>query len=199
MVHRLIYVLALGAGALSSQQRPEVRHIDFRDFTFPFPPIASLGVPDRMKWMETKVKTSVTLVNGRCDFDTNDPSRGPSVILDEVRYGYLTMSGQLDAMAVLSYHAGGTAYWYYVYAFNLASGHPKLLGWFQTGSRADFGLYRVIVTNGEFILDLFDPEKREADCCSTGFVRTRYLWQDGKFTQAGPPEFGRVEESPKPR
>jgi len=61
-----------------------------------------LGVPDRMKWMEMDVMTTVTVVNGRRDFHTNSPSRGPSVILDEVRYGYLTMSGQLDAMIVLS-------------------------------------------------------------------------------------------------
>jgi hypothetical protein len=198
MVRRLIFVLALGANALYSQQRPEGRNIDFRNFTFPFPPTAFLGVPDGMKWM-ANVTTSVTLVNGRHDFDTNGPSRGPSVILDEVRYGYLTMSGQLDAMVMLSYHTGGTAYWNYVYAFSLASGNPKLLGWFQTGSRADSGLYRVIVTNGEFSLDLFDPAKREGDCCSTGFVRSRYLWENGQFKQAGPPEFGRVEENPKPR
>ena len=91
-------------------------------------------------------------------------------------------------MVALSYHTGGTAYWHYVYAFSLASGNPKLLGWFQMGSRADFGLYRIMVTNGEFTLDLFDPEKREGDCCSAGFVRTRYLWKSGKFTQAGPPK-----------
>jgi len=199
MIRRLIFVLALGAGALSSQQRPQVRDIDFRNFTFPFPSIALLGVPDRMKWMETNVKTTVTLVNGRRDFDTNGPSRGPSVTLDEVRYGYLTMSGQLDAMVVLIFHTGGTAYWQYVYAFSLASGRPKLLGWFQTGSRAYFGLYNVTVDNGEFTVDLFDPEKREAECCSAGFVRTTYLWKSGKFLQAGPPEFGQVEESPKPR
>ena len=198
MVHRLIFVLALGVGTLYSQPRPEVRNIDFRNFTFPFPEADFLTAPGSITWMETNVKTSVTLVNGRHDFDTNGPSRGPSVTLDEVRYGYLTMSGQLDAMVVLSYHTGGTAYWQYVYAFSLASGNPKLLGWFQTGSRAAFGLYRLMVTNGEFSVALFDPEKREGDCCSTGFVRTRYLWKSGKFTQAGPPEFGRVEDSPKP-
>jgi hypothetical protein len=115
MVRRLIFVLALGANALYSQHRREACNIDFRNFTFPFPPTAFLGVPDGMKWM-ANVTTSVTLVNGRHDFDTNGPSRGTSVILDEVRYGYLTMSGQLDAMVMLSYHTGGTAYWNYVYA-----------------------------------------------------------------------------------
>src|SRR5271154_6158044 len=134
MFHRLFFVLALGTAGLHGQQRLEARNIDFRNFTFPFPSVAFLGVPDRMKWMETNVRTTVTLLNGRHDFDTDSPSRGPSVILDEVQYGYLTNILQLDAMVVLSYHTGGTAYWSYVYAFSLASGNPKLLGWFQTGS-----------------------------------------------------------------
>ena len=60
-------------------------------------------------------------------------------------------------------------------------------------------LYRRQRPEGEFSLDLFDPEKREADFCSAGFVRTSYLWKDGKFKQAGPPKFGLVEQSPKPK
>ena len=152
MVHRTILMLVLGAHALSSQQRSEVRNIDFRNFTFPFPPNAAPGVPTDVTWMETSVKTTVTLVNGRHDFDRQDPSRGPSISLADVHYGYLTMSGELDAMVVLTYHTGGSANWSYVYAFSLASGNPRLLGWFQTGDRTYSGLYRLTVTNGEFTL-----------------------------------------------
>ena len=199
MVHRWIFVLAIGAHALSSQQRPEVRNIDFRNFTFPFPLKTDHRESGEVGWMETDVKSTVTLVNGRRDLDKNHPSRGPSVTLAQVHYGYLTMNRQLDAMVVLGYHSGGSAQWNYVYAFSLASGNPKLLGWFQTGDRAYGGLCRLIVTSGEFIVDLFDPEERQADCCSAGFVRTTYLWQNGKFMPAGPTEFGRVEENPKPR
>ena len=144
-------------------------------------------------------KATVTLVNGRHDFDTNGPSLGPRITLEEVKYGNLTMSKQLDAMVVLNYHTGGSAYWYYVYAFSFASGSPKLLGWFQTGSRAYSGLYRFKILGGKFSLDLLDPEKQEGDCCSSGFVRTTFQWNNGKFTQAGPPEFGQVEEAPKPK
>lgn len=199
MVHRLILVLMLGTHVLNSQQRPEVRTIDFRNFTFPFPPNPGSRVPDDVRWMETDVRTTVTLVNGRRDFSRSEPSRGPSVVLGQVYYGYLTMSGQLDALVVLSYHTGGTAHWNYVYAYSMASGNPRLLGWFQTGDRAHSGLYRLRVNNGGFTLDVFDPEKQEADCCSAGFVRTKYLWRNGKFVPGGLPEFGRVEDEPKPR
>ena len=155
--------------------------------------------PSGGNWMNPEVKTTITLVNGRCDFDKEDPSHGPSVTLAEVHYGYLTMSGQLDAMVVLTYHTGGSANWNYLYAFSLASGSPRLLGWFQTGDRASYGLYRLIVSNGEFILDVLDPGEREADCCSAGFIRTRYEWRNGMFVAGGPPRFGRVEKEPKPK
>jgi hypothetical protein len=100
-----------------------------------------------------------------------------------------------DAVVVLGYHTGGTAYWNYVYAFSLESNSPKLIGWFRAGSRADFGLYRVEVTNGGLVVDLFDPEHRAADCCSEGFVRTRYKFKNGYFVQTGPLEFGKIEDS----
>jgi hypothetical protein len=114
--------------------------------------------------------------------------------LDRVQYGYLTSAKQLDAVAVLGYHTGGTAYWYYVYAFSLESNSPKLVGWFRAGSRADFGLYQLEVTNRALIVDLFDPERRSGDCCSNGFVRTIYEFKNGYFVQFGPQVFGTFPE-----
>jgi hypothetical protein len=72
-----------------------------------------------LAWMSLNVKTTVTLINGRYDFDQANPSAGPSLILDRVLYGYLTSPKQLDAVAVL-----GTTLedrWDYVYAFSLES------------------------------------------------------------------------------
>jgi hypothetical protein len=92
-----------------------------------------------MTWMGMNVKGRIRLVNGRYDFNKTDPSSGPWLILDRVLYGYITLGKELDAVAVLSYHTGGTAYWDYVYGFSLASGSPHLVGWFRTGSRADYG------------------------------------------------------------
>lgn len=143
--------------------------------------------------MNPDAKATVKLVNGRHDFDQSDPSQGPSLILDRVQYGYLTSSKQLDAVVVLGYHTGGTAYWYYVYAVNLESNPPKLIGWLRAGSRADSGLYRIQVSNRRLTLDLYDPERKVADCCSEGFVRTTYDYIDGRFVQSGPQTFGNVE------
>lgn len=190
---RILGTLALALLALNGQAQAADRDVDFRNFTYPFSSPEFLPVPDRPAWMSLNTKSTVTLVNGRHDFDEANPSQGPSLILDRVHYGYLTSSKQLDAVVVLGYHTGGTAYWYYVYAFSIESSPPKLVGWFRAGSRADSGLYRIQVSNRRLTLDLFDPQRKVANCCSEGFVRTTYDYKDGRFVQSGPPTFGDVE------
>jgi hypothetical protein len=194
MFHRVL--MGLGALACTAGLLPALgQSVDFRNFTFPFPDGEFHPVPSKMTWMSLNINNAVTLVNGRYDFDKEHPSMGPAAILDRVLYGYLTSAKQPDAVVVLSYHTGGTAYWDYVYAFSFASDEPKLLGWFRAGSRADFGLYRVEVGNRSLIVDLFDPARRIADCCSNGFVRTHYDFRNGYFIQRGPQEVGAVEEA----
>src|SRR5262245_25632844 len=199
---RVLGILALAFAALG-QQPPADQSFDFRNFTYPFPNQKFIPVPDKLAWMSLNVKTTVTLVSGRYDFDGANPSAGPSLILDRVLYGYLTSPKQLDAVAVLGYHTGGTAHWAYVYAFSLESNSPKLVGWFRAGSRADSGLYQLEVTNRALIVDLLDPERRVADCCSEGFVRATYDFKNGYFVPRGAQEFGNIEVSgpkrPNPR
>ncbi len=192
-MRRTFGVLAIAFAALYGQQRDADQSIDFRNFTYPFPAQKVMPVPDKPAWMSLNVKTAVTLVNGRYDFDQADPAGGPSLILDRVQYGYLTSAKQLDAVVVLGYQTGGSAYWDYVYAFSLESGTPRLVGWFRTGSRADSGLYQLQVTNRALIVDLLDPERRVGDCCSDGFVRNTYDFKSGYFVQRGAQQFGNIE------
>jgi hypothetical protein len=201
-MRRVFGIFALAFVALG-QQRTADQSLDFRNFTYPFPNQEFIPVPDKLAWMSLNAKTTVTLVNGRYDFDRANPSAGPSLILDRVLYGYLTSPKQLDAVAVLGYHTGGTAHWDYVYAFSLESNSPKLVGWFRAGSRADSGLYQLQVANRTLIVDLFDPERRVADCCSEGFVRNTYDFKNGYFVQREAQEIGNIEVSrpkrPNPR
>jgi hypothetical protein len=187
----LLLFMAMTSGAA-------VQNVDFRNFTYPIPQ-GKLFVPGDLKWMTNEPAINVTLVDGSYNFEKKGPAPGPSLTIDEVRYGDLTMGNQLDALVVLNYHTGGTAWWSYLYAFSLASERPRLLGWLQTGSRADSGLYHLFVNNGGFTIDVFDPDKRTGDCCSAGFMRMSYEWKDGKFIQAGPRRYGRVEKDPTPR
>src|SRR5579864_4096131 len=105
-MRRMFGVLALAFAALHGQQRTADQRIDFRNFTYPFPAPEFPPVPDKFAWMSLSMKSTVTLVNGRYDFDRANPSAGPSLILNRVLYGYLTSPKQLDAVAVLGYHTG---------------------------------------------------------------------------------------------
>ncbi len=93
-------------------------------------------------------------------------------------------------MVSVGYHTGGTAQWKYIYAFRLAPGTPKLLGWFQTGDRGRSGLYKLWVNSGQFTVELLDPDKLQGDCCSEGFIRLTYEWKKGRFTRTGSIEYG---------
>lgn len=41
-------------------------------------------------------------------------------------------------------------------------------------------------------VDFADPEKRIGDCCSDGYIRARYRWQDGHFVEEGQRERGKI-------
>jgi hypothetical protein len=102
-------------------------------------------------------------------------------------------------MIVIQYHTGGSANWSYIYAYSLKSDKPRLLGWMQSGDRAASGLRALMISNGQFTLDVNDLSERRADCCSAGFVRTTYEWRGGKFVLQGPPKYGSVGSDPRPR
>jgi hypothetical protein len=99
-----------------------------------------------------------------------------------------------DAIVVLEYFTGGTQKTHYVYIYSFDDGTPKLLAYFHSGSRAYSGLHKVYGENGKLVIELFDPEKSSGDCCSSGFVRTRYKWHNGRFEAFGACESETLQE-----
>src|SRR5215471_15763262 len=88
--------------------------------------------------------------------------------LQSVKFADLTGGGQEQAIVVLHYATGGTQQTDYVYIYSLIAEKPKLLAYFHTGDRAYSGLYKVFGDHGKLVVELFDPEKRSGDCCSSG-------------------------------
>ncbi|MGH9729735.1 MAG: hypothetical protein ACRD4V_14255 [Candidatus Acidiferrales bacterium] len=105
-----------------------------------------------------------------------------------------TMYGKIDDQDVAAldvlYSTGGTANWHYLYVYRLANGKPKLMGWLRSGSRADRGLVNTVIRGGLLVLDFEDPAKREGDCCSDGYIRVSYRWQNGRFVEVPPRQYG---------
>ena len=134
------------------------------------------------------------LVNGRWrdpEKETDGPPAALSgLTLESVSYTHLNDSPQEQAIIVLRFDTGGTQYWYFVYIYTMQAGAAKLLAYFHAGDRAASGLYQVYVNDGNLVVELFDPDKKIGDCCSNGFIRTRWHWRNGRFEQVGVAEFG---------
>ncbi len=185
-----------------SASQSAIRQVDFKNFTYPLSG-ALLG-HSRLQWLSTDVRPQrkpIHLVNG------TDLGKSSSVVVDgrgyvqwegftlqSVSFADLAGDGQEDAIVVLHYRTGGTQETDYVYIYSFVLGKPKLLAYFHAGDRAYAGLYKVIGDRGELVVELFDPEKRSGDCCSSGIVRTRYRWEQGRFKAVGAAERETLEE-----
>lgn len=191
----LIYI---PTGFVSAQS--SIRQVDFKNSTYPLS--GPLLAHDDLKWLGNpkdgySKRAPIHLVNGK-DL-TNVGSYGEYVdwagfSLQSVQYADVTGDGTDDAIVVLLYETGGTQTTNYVYIFKFDAGKPKLLAYCHTGSRGYSGLYGVFGGHGTLVFELLDPKKMQGECCSTGFVRTRYRWQDSRFVRFGATEYRAVEE-----
>jgi hypothetical protein len=172
-----------------------IRQVDFKNFSYPWSPYS--GWPHQLEWLEASEHGRIQLTDGRWrDNEVENPKDIAGIepfaglTYEEVQFADVTGNGQTDAIVVLRYDTGGTQYSHCVYIYSFVAGKPKLLAGFHSGDRASSGLYRVYGKGGRLVVELFDPVKGSGDCCSTGFIRTRYGWHNGAFEAVGAPEFG---------
>ena len=177
--------------------RPDIRHIDFKNFWFPWDDTLAETPSGRNPlwyWIETP-KSRIRLIKGLHHFYKPNESRlehehAPLISVDSATYGDLDGDGREEAAVHLNYSTGGTLNWDYLYVYRLLHGVPKLMAVLQGGSRADGGLVQITIQNGLLVLDFADPERRVGDCCSEGYIRVHYRWKDGDFVEEGPREKG---------
>jgi hypothetical protein len=182
----VLFVLSIAVVAFAADNK---RASTFKNFEYPF--AIAKGWPHQLEWQNLNERNKVTLVDGRWSEPADDPNEPFSgLILESVKFGDVTGDGQSSAIVVLRYDTGGTQYSHYVYIFSLRGNRTKLLAYFHSGDRASFGLYRVYPANGNLVVELFDPRRRQGDCCSNGFVRKRFHWTKSLFRQVGKTEYG---------
>jgi len=189
----LAIVSSILVASAAAAPKDDIRHVDFRNFAYPW---SYPGWSGSLEWISTSERNETRLVNGKWRDSENDAGRDdPSapfsgLTLESVSYAHLSDSSQEQAIVVLRFDTGGTQYLYFVYIYTMQGSAPKLLGYFHAGDRAASGLYQVYANGGNLVVELFDPDKRIGDCCSDGFVRTRWNWRNTRFEQVGAAEFG---------
>jgi hypothetical protein len=184
--------------AVAAPPGENIRTIDFANHEYPWR--ASDSWPHELEWLRASEPNRIQLVNGRWkmhDYDFKQPFSG--LTLEEVVYGDLTGDSKDEAVAVVRYDSGGTQYYYWVYIYSADANGPKLLAYFRTGDRAAQGLYRVYLRNGKLVVELYDPEKQEGDCCSSGLLRQQYRWDGQAFHTVGPMTRGRARHESRRR
>lgn len=175
--------------------RGSIRRVDFASHEYPWRDDQSWPKP--LEWLSPSGSSRVRLVNGRWNLpeslprtesDFNFPFAG--LTLEEVIYGDLTGDSKDEAVVVLRFDSGGTQYYYWIYVYTGPAEQPNLMAYSRAGERADRGLYRVYVRDHSLVVEVYDPDERQGDCCSAGFVRYRYRWNGNAFVMLGAPQKG---------
>jgi hypothetical protein len=185
-----VLLLCGGSSVLCAQATRNIRAVDFRNHAYPW--IEREGWQSELIWLSTTTPNHVTLKNGRWEFpdlDIPPDLRGKlpfaGLTLEEVVFGDVTGDAKDEAVVVLREHSGGTQCYYLVYIYTTNPHGLALLAYFRSGDRAAQGLYRVFASGGKLVVDLYDPDKQKGDCCSSGFLRTQYKWNDHAFVAVG--------------
>ncbi len=174
---RRIWITAVFVFAALLPGQSDIRKVDFKNFTFPRS--GRLLGHDRLMWLTTSAIGKVRLRDG---------SDGKGFTLQSVLYSDVTEDGREDAIVVLHDDTGGTQQTDYIYVARATAQGPTVLAYCYTGDRSYSGLSRVYGSHGMLVVELFDPDKQEGDCCSTGIVRTRYKWRNHRFEAVGRPK-----------
>lgn len=165
-----------------SNQNSAIRKIDFRNHTYP--PIEDY--------------VDFTLKNGEKSFV---PRESDGIYLGETQYFDLNGDTEEEAILTLSIQTGGSSMPNLVYIYTLKNKKPKFLWGFMTGDRADGGLKRVYVENGELIVETFGdnkfengkwkfnlPKNERGLACPTVYTKVRFRWNNAKFVVENKPE-----------
>ncbi len=172
-----------------------IREVDFKNFVYPWDdPEADSDNHTTWFWTQLPTETRVRLRNGKHRFTVPEgPSVAPTLNYWFVEYGHL--DGHVEAAAVaLNYSPGGSMSWDYLFVYEMARGRLQLLARLRSGSRSSGGLLRTSFNQGALVLDFADADKRSGDCCSDGYIRVRYRWHDGHFSEEGPRGKGDLNE-----
>ncbi len=174
---RLVVISVVLTFGMLAAAEESLRTVDFRNFTYPLSG-SRLG-HDRLVWLDTNAPGSLRLKNGKGQSGFS---------LSSVSFADVTGDGRQDAIVVIHYGTGGTQQTDYIYLYAPSPAGPRLLAYCRTGDRAYSGLQKVYGEHEQLVVELSDPAKMEADCCSAGIVRTRYVWRNERFQIIGAPE-----------
>lgn len=149
--------------------KSEIRRVDFKNFTYHLPNI-----------QETKLG-KVRLRNGK--YSGGRLGDGPNCELFQVAYGDLTGDGNEEAVVVLMFNLGGSAFWMDGQIFTMKDGRAVLLMKFDAGDRGRGGIRTVTVSNGLLVGDYDISVNGDASCCPSHYRFIKYKWNGSRLVE----------------
>ena len=157
---------------------------DFKNYTYPLP----------KGWQDVDGK-DVILENGT----RRGGEKTIGLAYVTTKYFDATGDGQDEAFVILKIMTAGSAIPQAVYVYLWKNDAPELIWNFRTGDRADGGLKKLQMENGELVVELYGQDRyiigdaetlkitgdEEQICCPAFFTRTRYKWNGSTFRLAG--------------
>jgi hypothetical protein len=169
----------------------------FANFTYPSYPIFK-GHYDSYQQKTFKLTNGIF----EPEFDKEGYIERMGAYLKSADYADVAGDAIPEAIIVVGNLCDCSGVWYGIYVYDLKdSQHPHLLWAFQTGDRADGGLYKVYGKNGSLVVELLgagsgpgiSPDKLRCATCAEEYTRRRYTWNGHLFIQKGKAEIVKVQ------
>src|SRR5690606_8310544 len=145
--------------------------VDFRNFIYP----SAFSPGERF-----------SLVDGKLE-----PTRDPEGRVDKMGYfligedyGDVAGDPKKEAIITLGAITGGSAAPSVVYVFEILDDEARLLWTYTAGDRADGGLRNIFASEGDLIIEVYEPSESSGACCPTSYTSSRYKWGSDSFLPA---------------
>ena len=157
----------------------------------------SASWPDDLEWQGTAETNLIQLLDGRWELPDEDSvqRRFSGLVFDEVVYGDLQGDSREEGRRRSSFRIGRHDVSLLGYVSPRGRRQAEAPGVLPCGRPSARGLYRVYVQNRKLIVELYDPDKAQGDCCSSGFIREGYRWAGQSFVKTGTTGHGSPKSS----
>lgn len=147
-----------------------IRKVNFQNFTFPWTKTFGFG------------EKTFTLKNG-----TTDLADERKLTLENVTYVFV--ADEYDEQALVNVNVGdGNATYQMLFVYAIENGNPKLLESFEFSEETNNSLRAAFDAHGELIIEIYNKQMSDAECCPSIIEISYYKWQKGKFVLQGEPQ-----------
>jgi len=155
-----------------------IAKVDFKNFTYEwYPPDADIPATGKR----------IILKDGTMDTGFGYGREPREFFLRELKYGDLTTDDKDEAVVVLQMISSGTARPSLVFVYTMSNDRPKMLWFYETGDRWDYGYHGALIKDGQLIIERYKPSFLEYQgqkhdmSASEAYIRDYYKWDGTHF------------------